>query len=38
MGYFKALLEAFPRMELAAPPTRRPTLTLRGLEMLLVAL
>jgi cytochrome P450 len=35
---FKALLDAFPKMELAAPPTRRPTLTLRGLEMLLVAL
>jgi cytochrome P450 len=35
---FKALLEAFPTMQLAAPPTRRPTLTLRGLEMLLVSL
>jgi unspecific monooxygenase len=35
---FKALLDAFPKMELAAPPTRRPTLTLRGLEMLLIAL
>ena len=35
---FKALLEAFPKMELAAPPTHRPTLTLRGLEMLLIAL
>jgi unspecific monooxygenase len=35
---FKALLEAFPTMELAAPPTRRPTFTLRGLEMLLIAL
>ena len=35
---FKALLESFPRMELAGPPTRRPTFTLRGLEMLLVAL
>ena len=35
---FKALLDAFPAMELAAPPTRRPTFTLRGLEMLLVAL
>jgi pimeloyl-[acyl-carrier protein] synthase len=35
---FKALLDAFPTMELAAPPIRRPTLTLRGLEMLLIAL
>ena len=35
---FKALLDAFPTMELAAPPTRRPTFTLRGLETLLVAL
>ena len=35
---FKALLDAFPTMELAAPPTRRPTFTLRGLEMLLIAL
>ena len=35
---FKALLEAFPTMQLAAPPTRRPTFTLRGLEALLVAL
>jgi cytochrome P450 len=35
---FKALLDAFPTMELAAPPERRPTFTLRGLEMLLVAL
>jgi cytochrome P450 len=35
---FKALLEAFPTMELTAPPTRRPTFTLRGLETLPVAL
>ena len=35
---FKALLEAFPTMQLAAPPKRRPTFTLRGLEALLVAL
>jgi cytochrome P450 len=35
---FKALLEAFPTMELATPPTRRPTFTLRGLETLPVAL
>ncbi len=35
---FKALLEAFPTMELAAAPTRRPTFTLRGLETLPVAL
>jgi cytochrome P450 len=35
---FKALLDAFPKMELAGPPVRRPTLTLRGLEMLLIAL
>jgi len=35
---FKALLEAFPTMELAAPPTRRPTFTLRGLETLPIAL
>lgn len=35
---FKALLAAFPSMELAAPPTRRPTFTLRGLETLPVAL
>lgn len=35
---FKALLDAFPSMELAAPPTRRPTFTLRGLETLPVAL
>ena len=35
---FKALLEAFPKIELAAPPTRRPTFTLRGLETLPVAL
>jgi unspecific monooxygenase len=35
---FKALLDAFPTIDLAAPPTRRPTLTLRGLEMLLVSL
>jgi cytochrome P450 len=35
---FKALLDAFPTMELAAPPTRRPTFTLRGLETLPVAL
>lgn len=35
---FRALLEAFPHMELAQSPTRRPTLTLRGLEMLLVSL
>ena len=35
---FEALLDAFPTMELAAPPTRRPTFTLRGLETLPVAL
>jgi cytochrome P450 len=35
---FKALLDSFPTMELAAPPKRRPTFTLRGLEMLLIAL
>jgi cytochrome P450 len=35
---FKALLEAFPTMELAAPPTRRPTFTLRGLKRLPIAL
>ena len=35
---FKALLEAFPSMELATAPTRRPTFTLRGLETLPVAL
>jgi unspecific monooxygenase len=35
---FKALLDAFPAMELAAPPTRRPTFTLRGLETLPIAL
>jgi cytochrome P450 len=35
---FKALLEAFPTIELAAPPTRRPTFTLRGLETLPIAL
>jgi len=35
---FKALLDALPTMELAAPPTRRPTFTLRGLEMLLISL
>jgi|FEC22Drversion2_1045045.scaffolds.fasta_scaffold00521_12 cytochrome P450 len=35
---FKALLEAFPTMQPAAPPTRRPTFTLRGLETLLIAL
>ena len=35
---FKALLDAFPTMDLAAPPTRRPTFTLRGLETLPVAL
>ena len=35
---FKALLDAFPTMELAAPPKRRPTFTLRGLETLLVTL
>jgi len=35
---FKAMIDAFPTMALAAPPTRRPTFTLRGLEMLLVAL
>jgi len=34
---FKALLEAFPAMTLAAAPTRRPTFTLRGLETLLIA-
>ena len=35
---FKALLDAFPTMELAAPPKRRPNFTLRGLETLLVRL
>jgi cytochrome P450 len=35
---FKALLDAFPTMELAAAPTRRPTFTLRGLATLPVAL
>ena len=35
---FKALLDAFPKMELAAPSTRRRILSLRGLEMLLIAL
>ena len=35
---FKALLDALPSLELAAPPTRRPTFTLRGLETLPVAL
>ena len=35
---FKALLDAFPAMELAAPPKRRPTFTLRGLETLPVTL
>jgi cytochrome P450 len=35
---FKALLDSFPTMELAAAPKRRPTFTLRGLEMLLIAL
>ncbi len=35
---FKALLEAFPTMELSAAPTRRPTFTLRGLETLPVTL
>jgi cytochrome P450 len=35
---FKALIDAFPSLELAAPPTRRPTFTLRGLETLPVAL
>ena len=35
---FKALLNAFPTMELAAAPKRRPTFTLRGLETLLVTL
>ena len=33
----KALLVAFPKIELAAP-TRRPISALRGLEMLLIAL
>ncbi len=32
-----ALLERYPRIELAARPVRRPTLTLRGLESLSVA-
>ena len=35
---FRALLGAFPTMALAALPTRRPTFTLRGLEMLPIAL
>ena len=35
---FEALLKACPSMQLAAPPKRRPTFTLRGLETLLVAL
>ena len=35
---FKALLDAFPKMELAAPSTRRRILSLCGLEMLLIAL
>ena len=35
---FKALIDAFPSLELAAPPTRRPTFTLRGLETLPVEL
>ncbi|HYX01574.1 MAG TPA: hypothetical protein VE963_05765 [Reyranella sp.] len=35
---FKALLDAFPKMDLAAPSTRRPISALRGLEMLLIAL
>lgn len=35
---FAALLDRFPRMELAGTPTRRPTFTLRGLETLPVAL
>jgi cytochrome P450 len=35
---FGALLDRFPRLELAGTPTRRPTFTLRGLETLPVAL
>jgi cytochrome P450 len=35
---FAALLDRFPRIELAGTPTRRPTFTLRGLETLPVAL
>lgn len=35
---FTALLDRFPRVELAGTPTRRPTFTLRGLETLPVAL
>jgi cytochrome P450 len=35
---FQALLDNFPRIELAGTPVRRPTFTLRGLEALPVAL
>src|SRR5215470_3644159 len=35
---FKAVLDAFPKMELAAPSTGRRILILRGLDMLLIAL
>jgi cytochrome P450 len=35
---FTALIDRFPRLELAGPPTRRPTFTLRGLETLPVTL
>lgn len=35
---FAALLDRFPRIELAGTPTRRPTFTLRGLETLPVLL
>jgi cytochrome P450 len=35
---FTALLDRFPRIEIAGTPTRRPTFTLRGLETLPVAL
>ena len=35
---FKAVLDAFPKMERAAPSTGRRILTLRGLDMLLIAL
>ena len=35
---FQALLDNFPRIELAGTPVRRPTFTLRGLESLPVAL
>ena len=35
---FAALLDRFPRIDLAGTPTRRPTFTLRGLETLPVTL